>query len=139
MASHTLRPAYRALGVRAVGARQPARHLGACEPPGLGEQFGLAHLARGAVDAVHTRPGAPRVDQQQRRVALGLAQLDGGVRVGGSPGLVVRVRHAQHLPPGRCEGRIGGQRGHHVWRQTAHERHRARLGPTEQAPERAAE
>ena len=62
VASHPLRPADRAVGVRAVGARQPARHLGAREPARLGEQFGLAHLARRVVDAVHARAGAPGVD-----------------------------------------------------------------------------
>ena len=139
VASHTLRPANRALRVRTVGARQPAGHLGCRKPTSLGEQFSLAHLARRAVDAVHAGPGEPGVDQQQRRVVLRLAQLDRSVGVGGSPGPVLRIRHPQHAPPLRGECRIGSQRSHHVRGQATHERHRAALGPAEQAPERAAE
>ena len=139
VASHTLRPANRALRVRTVGARQPAGHLGCRKPTGLGEQFSLDHLARRAVDAVHAGPGTPGVDQQQRRVVLRLAQLDRGVGVSSSPGPVLRVRHPQHPPSLRRERRIGGQRGYHVRGQATHERHRAALGPAEQAHERPAE
>ena len=60
------------------------------------EQFRLADLARGTVDAVHACPGTLRVDQQQGSVGLVLAPFDGLVR---GDAACRRVRHI----PDRCD------------------------------------
>ena len=124
-----------ALCILPVRAGQSTRHLGCGQTFGFREQARFIHLPRGAVDAVHTGPGAVGIHQQQGCLALGFPTFYGPVRGDGPLG-VVGIGDPPNLPILQGKRSIIGKPPHDLRCQTTHESHGPGFGPVEYPLER---